>query len=31
MAGIEGALTAVKAGEVGIGKFITDSAAKLFA
>ena len=31
MAGIEGALTAVKAGEVGIGKFISISIAKLFA
>lgn len=30
MAGIEGALTAVKAGEVGIGKFLTDSISKLF-
>lgn len=31
MAGIEGALTAVKAGEVGIGKFLTDAISKLFA
>ena len=31
MAGIEGALTAVKAGEVGVGKFLTDTISKLFA
>ena len=31
LAGIEAALTAVKAGEIGIGKFITSAAAKLFA
>ena len=31
MAGIEGALTADKAGEVGVGKFIATSIAKLFA
>ena len=31
MAGIEGALTAVKAGEIGVGKFISSSIAKLFA
>lgn len=31
MAGIEGALTAVKAGEIGVGKFITTTIAKLFA
>ena len=31
MAGIEGALAAVKAGEVGIGKFLTDAISKLFA
>jgi hypothetical protein len=31
MAGIEAALTAVKAGEVGVGKFLTDTISKLFA
>jgi hypothetical protein len=31
MAGIEGALAAVKAGEIGVGKFLTDAISKLFA
>jgi hypothetical protein len=31
MAGIEAALTAVKAGEVGVGKFLTDTISKLLA
>lgn len=31
MAGIEAALTAVKAGEVGVGKFLTTAISKLFA